>query len=746
MNKSSRNDKIVLLHDNAASSLATWWKACLLAPPWLYPLVPAIGGALHICECDATGFVLLLIFSLLYFVNDLHKKTIVLDREVIRHGSRKLSVANISKIQIARNYLNFPTILWIQDNLGKNMRLHLRRMSGEDIQTLVNTLQRMSPSCRVDPEVDSLIRYKKAKRLTTVYDTTTTTYVRYHVDRSWEDIPQTFETLLKGWSRMFGPVGVMVLFLPLSVFVMAFLYKMAFSNWGMYSEHVGIYNALMEVARGWVQLQANACGTGFEFAAAALGNPIILLVTMSIVAVSAASYFRAAFGANRITMDKDEISLDSWQHLSSFNLASMPWANLSKVSLSDDKKRQRLEVTSDKDKTIDLDLKGIDEKDRARFLTALKRFATQCEIPTDVEELLDPPTTRSYTQLWLQSITQAPKDAALKPIEAGSTLEGGRYEVIRKLGAGGQGAAYLCHDLRDKTLRPAPTVALKEMLIPPYLNMVVKKTMIERFVAEADMLKNIDSQNVVSLVDYFIEERGAYLVLEHIEGSTLRDLVIENGALSSQEILELLPQMLSILKLLHSSGIVHRDFTPDNLILRPDGMLKLIDFNVAQDESEGTTATIVGKHAYVPPEQFRGKPTTQSDLYALGATMFFLFTGEDPEPITQSFLPEALAMANPATNQLILDCTATEAEERVQTVDELIERFPLKVEAAKVSKKFEASETPTASIDSEIFPLTDTSPEPLASAVTEVPLAVVEELEEGEIIRLDSSLEKQYAG
>ncbi len=95
-----------------------------------------------------------------------------------------------------------------------------------------------------------------------------------------------------------------------------------------------------------------------------------------------------------------------------------------------------------------------------------------------------------------------------------------------------------------------------------------------------------------------------------------------------------------LLDLLHANSIVHRDFTPDNLILNSKGQLKLIDFNVAQQIQEGSTGTIVGKHAYVPPEQFRGKATSQSDLYAFGATMFYLLTGKDPEPISQS-IPSA---------------------------------------------------------------------------------------------------------
>lgn len=657
-----------------------------------------------------------------YFALDLINKNILLSKDHIRRGLRKLAVSQISKIAITGNILGHKTILWIEDNCGKVMKLHLHRMSGDDLHTLVNVVQRMSPTCRVDSEVDELIRYKRAKKLATIYDTNTTTYVKYHVDRSWEDIPQTFETLFKGWSKLFGPIGVLPLCLPMSLFLICLCWNTTFNAWAAYDRHHVLYDALMNLWRALEYVQSSGCFSA-AIIADTLQSPFTLLVTMSIVAVTAASYFRAAFGANRITMDAEELSLDSWQYLSSFNLASMKWSALTKITLSNSAKHQRLILTSDKGKSIELDVKGIDDVDRSRLLRTLKRFATHCEIPTAVEELLDPPTTRSYTQLWLQSITQAPKDSVLKPIESGSTLEGGRYEVIRKLGAGGQGAAYLCHDLRDKNQKSTSTVALKEMLIPPYLSAVIKKGLIESFVAEATMLKSIDSPNVVSLLDYFVEERGAYLVLEHIEGSTLRDLVSETGALDSNLISKLLPQMLDILKLLHANGIVHRDFTPDNLILRPDGLLKLIDFNVAQDESAGTTATIVGKHAYVPPEQFRGKPTTQSDLYALGATMFFLLTGLDPEPISQSSLPEHLKNANAEIDELIRTCTAIEVAERVTSVDELIAKY--------ASKTVGDASDATA----------------LEATVLEATAQVEEETEaiSGEVITLTPQLEKHYA-
>ncbi|HEY9868982.1 MAG TPA: hypothetical protein V6D08_07435 [Candidatus Obscuribacterales bacterium] len=82
--------------------------------------------------------------------------------------------------------------------------------------------------------------------------------------------------------------------------------------------------------------------------------------------------------------------------------------------------------------------------------------------------------------------------------------------------------------------------------------------------------------------------------------------------------------------------IVQPDFTPDNLILQDDLKLKLVDFNVAHELEASATATVVGKHSYLPPEQFRGKPLGQSDIHALGCTMFYLLTAQEPEPITQS--------------------------------------------------------------------------------------------------------------
>jgi serine/threonine-protein kinase len=116
---------------------------------------------------------------------------------------------------------------------------------------------------------------------------------------------------------------------------------------------------------------------------------------------------------------------------------------------------------------------------------------------------------------------------------------------------------------------------------------------------------------------------------------------------------------------------VHRDFTPDNLILNSRGKLKLIDFNVAQQLQAGSSGTIVGKHAYLPPEQFRGKANTQSDLYAFGATLFYLLIGTDPEPISQSSPLARNAEVSEEIDRIIKQATALQENNRFKSAQEI---------------------------------------------------------------------------
>jgi len=100
------------------------------------------------------------------------------------------------------------------------------------------------------------------------------------------------------------------------------------------------------------------------------------------------------------------------------------------------------------------------------------------------------------------------------------------------------------------------------------------------------------------------------------------------------------------------------------MILGGDGFLKLIDFNVAQQMHSNATRTVVGKQSYIPPEQFRGKATTQSDVYAMGASLYFLLTGKEPEPITTAHPKSVIEGLSPQLDGIIAKMTAVEAEVR----------------------------------------------------------------------------------
>lgn len=298
--------------------------------------------------------------------------------------------------------------------------------------------------------------------------------------------------------------------------------------------------------------------------------------------------------------------------------------------------------------------------DQRTLIRAVEQFAPLATIDAELMDTCQPEHKRSYTELWLQSLSGAPKRERLTPLQARSTLQNTTYIIQSQLGVGGQGTAYLAHRRKvpstlehtvalsqntgalcqntERINRETETVVLKEFILPVYVDNEARKQALEKFQGDSQTLQELSHPNIVRLLDYFVEDHRAYLVLEHVEGNTLRQIIEADGALSESAVRDLILQMCTILDYLHGLDppLVHRDFTPDNLILGHDGSLKLIDFDVARRTNSASKTSVVGKHAFIPPEQFRGRPVIQSDIYAMGATVYFLLTGQEPEPLTQS--------------------------------------------------------------------------------------------------------------
>ena len=204
-------------------------------------------------------------------------------------------------------------------------------------------------------------------------------------------------------------------------------------------------------------------------------------------------------------------------------------------------------------------------------------------------------------------------------------LVAGRYRVERSLGQGGMATVYLARD--DELDRP---VALKLLAD----NLAGDPTFRDRFEREARLAGRLSHPNVVRVFDVGESDGRPFIVMEYVEGDALADELARHGPLTPERVVELALQVCAGLQAAHASGLVHRDVKPRNLLLRPDGVLKIADFGIARAaESTRLTevGTILGTAAYLAPEVAQGhEATAASDLYSVGAVLYELLAGHPP--------------------------------------------------------------------------------------------------------------------
>ncbi len=314
--------------------------------------------------------------------------------------------------------------------------------------------------------------------------------------------------------------------------------------------------------------------------------------------------------------------------------------------------------------------------DRRRLIAAVNKYVNATAIDADSLEVFSEPEGReSYTELWLKELSAAPKRDKLTPLVRGNVLHDKEYSILSKIGMGGQGTVYLASksSLIDPMTQAPLVVALKEFVLPVFPDVRVRKKAAEKFELEARVLSSLQHPNIVKFIDLFVEDHRAYLALERVDGVPLNQLVGEQGPIEPDHAIELALTACHILQYLHSQDppVIHRDFTPDNLMVQSDGSLKLIDFSVAQQVESNITGTVVGKHIYMSPEQFRGKPTTQSDIYSLGATLHFVLTGQEPEAISSSHPKELNPNVPPALDAIVARATALDPTSRYASIAEM---------------------------------------------------------------------------
>jgi len=206
----------------------------------------------------------------------------------------------------------------------------------------------------------------------------------------------------------------------------------------------------------------------------------------------------------------------------------------------------------------------------------------------------------------------------------------GRYQLQKLIAAGGMASIYRAMDLRLDRL-----VAVK--IMHPHL--ATDEEFVNRFIKEAKATAALNHPNVVSIQDQGWNEGGSpavFIVMEYIDGSTLRDYLFERGSLSLEEVLRYIIPVVSALAEAHSIGIIHRDIKPENILISKDGRVKIADFGLARGAQLGSTQTVessvvLGSVSYLSPEQVqRGISDARSDIYSLGIVLFELLAGRKP--------------------------------------------------------------------------------------------------------------------
>lgn len=326
---------------------------------------------------------------------------------------------------------------------------------------------------------------------------------------------------------------------------------------------------------------------------------------------------------------------------------------------------------------IPLPLAGLPGESLEDLFLALSRFADPMTMNPDVIALQRDILTGqelqlsdNYTKMWEDSLKHSFEVTNFVPLLGGESLKKGELKVLMLLACGGMSSVYLARDSFGNRF------VVKEIAVPTEHSDEARRKIHELFAREAQILARLDHAQIVKVVDHFVENSRDYLILEFVPGLTLRQHVQMTGKFSEKEVATIARQIAQVLSYLHQHDppIIHRDITPDNLIIRePDRMITLIDFGAANEFIGSVTGTLIGKQCYIPPEQFQGKAVPQSDIYAAGATLHFLLTGEDPEPISCSHPKETVKEVSSAMDDVVAKATAVEVKERFKSVEELLQ-------------------------------------------------------------------------
>ena len=276
-----------------------------------------------------------------------------------------------------------------------------------------------------------------------------------------------------------------------------------------------------------------------------------------------------------------------------------------------------------------------------------------------------------------------------------------RYEIEKLIGEGGMANVYLAHD----------TILDREVAVKVLRgDLAGDEKFVRRFQREALNASSLSHPNIVEIYDVDEDDGNFFIVMEYIEGKTLKQLIRKRGVLTLPETIDIMLQLIDALAVAHDSYIIHRDIKPQNIMIKESGLVKITDFGIATALNSAQltqTNSVMGSVHYLPPEQASGKGSTiRSDIYSLGIMMFEMLTGRVPYKgdsaveIALKHIKEPLPdvrKLNPVVPQsvenIILKATAKNPKNRYRDVREMAEDIKTcmdedKIDVPKITFKY----------------------------------------------------------
>jgi tRNA A-37 threonylcarbamoyl transferase component Bud32 len=404
-----------------------------------------------------------------------------------------------------------------------------------------------------------------------------------------------------------------------------------------------------------------------------------LLFGLGIIPI-ASVFLTAFFEDDRLNLSKDSLSFPLFMMLGLRGRRSRSWQELVSANIvrSPDPGKDKVLLRFAGGENMTLKSSWFNKAEMEQLLLSLELWGGNCDrTPAlmDYQRELQNENSgvgkQSYTQMWEEELGRRFNATAFVPLEPDHTLRNGSLKVVKQIAFGGLSAIYLAQ--KNET----DMVVLKEAVVPASSDAETRAKAEEMFNREAALLVKLNHPQIAKVLDHFVDDGRNYLMLEYINGQDLRQHVKQNGPQNEQTVVQWAVEIAEILVYLHKQNppIIHRDLTPDNLVLKNDGTVRLIDFGAANQFVGTATGTLVGKQAYIAPEQLRGKADLQSDIYSFGGTLYYLLTGKDPMPLMAAHPKEVMGDISDELDALVAELTAFDKTKRVASAHDALDRL-----------------------------------------------------------------------